>query len=1347
MKKFHLFKIMLIAILLTAFAAGSSLHAIDGKPLYGFSQLKDNTPSKATGVQTIKLSQGIVYQVSENTTIGQNASNGARTIELDGDTAIIHINANCTLTVRGFGQYPAIHVPSGKVLIISGDPGSRLVAYGGDSYQGSVGEKGKDGDPNAGLVGKDNCSGAGGKGGSGGTGSGAAIGGSGGAGGVGGNGGQKACVPHDNMNDNGRDGGGAQIGKQGEGMGHVYVIGDVHVEAYAGNQAVSNSKKASCGSGYSNGGFIVKHVFGSGGGGGGTGHSGEVGDAIGGGGGGGGAGGGGGSGTIMNSGNFSSSKYWAYGQGGRGGYNRDHSNRAVNGEMESCQTTNGTFHSGHGGEGSDSGKNGDAGTLAAKTASAISLSPARSKGKEITPIDANHALMRMKRYYTGVDRAVEYEPKSFYYGETMPAKISVPTSTTTMRFAGFYLNDTQVYDAEGKLTKAGERTLYSYSNVQLDARWVGPAHAHVVLRYEKLNQQWDTISFDTTYIQAKVTDSVHLVFHPQDYCYEGYELQSGHDIDRYLHYGDTLREEASYKLKQGQITWQIPNAPASLYEHIWMKDGNNRSKSLTQNVHYWEYLTQPTLLFDTDTIRLRTRVNGWDGLPVGSVMRQLSATATLRVSPLKHGMFIDNPYHTGGVANVLDPVSNGSVDSCMYAQALRLRLYPELGYRALTPQVNQWQKDTLGTAVVLTRVNETTYTFFGDSTDIVITPHFERENYHMTVDYTIVGQRPEDTTLVTYVATSEDHYKNITRAEEAVFHYDEYVSMAAWFTQDSVYEWMGEPVVISTRTGDTIPAEWSFEQVSKDGTNGDYYLCYTFRAPASDVTVHMTMFHRPNHRCTIFNYTDSMQIDSMLVNLNTVTIPQDSVIHVRAWDLLTLSVTADSAAVRAGYWDEGGIYHRIPTRVDAELLPTGDIKMCYYSVWGQPADMAMGLVDGLKIRLMYCDSVVNWLAPSAALEGDTISYRVQVNDPRTIVELDSVVFYTVDDRVMYCAHGDTAWSGQFVMPDSSLFVYVYAHKVGDYHTVTYLNCNGDTLQYSDWHQVGDTVRYNGETPIRPSDSDDYRWQFNDWTPALHAVEGDDVYTATYRRYVLLDEAVDNEPVVTTYVDQSVGVDMVRKVTTPYYSMVSFPFEMSRRQLQQIWGRGTTVWALDHTDLNGTQMNVHFYRCTADKLQAGYPYILMPAVNNDSIVLDSVVFSTRQDTVRTEHLEFRPNTLNPFWMPDGDGHYRFPIKNKMYYPGHSSGPYRALRAYFYLLAEANTATNVNVIFEGLNTLELFDSDGFADPYEEEKQGDIPTSMAPADGSPSISDVEKLLMDNHVFIRVDGRIYDILGQRVK
>lgn len=207
------------------------------------------------------LTAGTTYKVSSDITINEQQAavdaNGkpvSGLVVAGGSPVIIEICKGCTLTVKGThaaGQYGAgagISVPSSSTLIITGE--GTLIAQGGDAADGA---NGNDGDNAWGgnstkedfsevsrKAERDEPSGAGGAGGAGGGGAAAGIGGAGGAGGSGGVGGV-SVTSSSSANKDGENGKGGANGENGAGMGTVYIMGTVKVDAQPGAAATAAS--------------------------------------------------------------------------------------------------------------------------------------------------------------------------------------------------------------------------------------------------------------------------------------------------------------------------------------------------------------------------------------------------------------------------------------------------------------------------------------------------------------------------------------------------------------------------------------------------------------------------------------------------------------------------------------------------------------------------------------------------------------------------------------------------------------------------------------------------------------------------------------------------------------------------------------------------------------------------------------------------------------------------------------------------------------------------------------------------------------------------------------------------
>ena len=73
---------------------------------------------------------------------------------------------------------------------------------------------------------------------------------------------------------------------------------------------------------------------------------------------------------------------------------------------------------------------------------------------------------------------------------------------------------------------------------------------------------------------------------------------------------------------------------------------------------------------------------------------------------------------------------------------------------------------------------------------------------------------------------------------------------------------------------------------------------------------------------------------------------------------------------------------------------------------------------------------------------------------------------------------------------------VYFGFTKETYTITWNNWNDLQLEQDTNVEYGATPEYNGTVPARPADAQ-YTYEFDDWTPAIHTVDGNQTYTATY----------------------------------------------------------------------------------------------------------------------------------------------------------------------------------------------------------------------------------------------------------
>lgn len=276
------------------------------------------------------LHDGVVYNVSSNTTITATTAGQSGLQVAQGAKVVINIKPNVTLTVtganadasKGFAGMPGILVPETSTLVIVGE--GKLVATGGNGSNGLSGENGEDAGGRPSGVSLDNANrrftytysdafpnygGYGGAGGDGGYGAGAGIGGAGGQGGKGGARRERGGI---SISYSGLEGNAGGAATQSGGMGKVYILGNVDatittlsVKSTAGNAGSVGSAGTNGYYGYTTSKAYSKYYSIGGGGGGAAGAAGaKPSYSIGAGGTAGGGGGSGGQGGADNSGTY-----------------------------------------------------------------------------------------------------------------------------------------------------------------------------------------------------------------------------------------------------------------------------------------------------------------------------------------------------------------------------------------------------------------------------------------------------------------------------------------------------------------------------------------------------------------------------------------------------------------------------------------------------------------------------------------------------------------------------------------------------------------------------------------------------------------------------------------------------------------------------------------------------------------------------------------------------------------------------------------------------------------------------------------------------------------------------------
>lgn len=1308
------------------------------------------------------LSNHTIYHVRQNTTIGNMSQMRCGMQVKPNATAIIYVHKNCTLFVNGGPSMAGIELPDNGQLIIAGDPGARVEVVGGQPCHGS---RGNDGGNSYAYVtaGKASYGGSGGQGGRGGLGGGAAIGGKGGTGGNGGTGGAGGYAEH-NGDFPGSNGANGQLGTWGDAMGTLYLMGDVVVAA----QKASGYYGTECTSRSSRGNDDYHSFFGfstgtGGGGGGGNGSAGYYPEFCIGEGGAGGAGGGGGGGGAVDYETLSSSYKAAESYGGGGGGSCGGCGWSLSGQPDYAGNHEHAPKAGDGGQGV-SGKpcrpEGAGHGNVYNTPNRGNLSSGTTVGGHIYAINPDLSPVASYIHYDYGQQKVSGGPvdyAKYYFGMPIAQTITVPKPIDSeILFEGFYYNGVQVYDYQGRYTGACPDLYYRFEHVlTLTAKWTSSsACLDVTLRYQvpaeptKFKDEKYTQFYKLQIGEAKAYDVNPL---SSAFLKEGYYTNDSAHFKGELHAGDNIQTTFTYYAKECRMEWHInPSAPVYI-------DEGGEAYDKTETILWGAPTIAPPLGYKVP--KEGVHIIGWSHRP--PLMNELLITDNyLQVELMRYPVYANGQIEHGRIR--LENDHDEEVDSLSYGDLLWVYLSPDSGYNAtVLPTVYEYYHATKGNTVpakdvIVPNPNDRIYRYECKA-PLFVDYHFQQTDYNMSITRTFHNPQPEGVDAPVLATTKRiwDSVQTVYPADQLPIHKGEYVTVASFLATDTVEDWYTViRVVAKNETHDTIKVQWDLTDKIKGPDDKKIYIpCYTFEAPACDVELLVDYYLLPKHTCRFFNYTADNHIDSIAVNFNGISMPKDSTIGVRMLDIVSMLVAKnDSAAVRAGYFDAQGDFQRLRATASPIKMPDGRYKT-YYSVVTPNASMIMGLVDGLHIFLMKDDPALEWIAPSGALEGDSVQFHLALKEDhlREIISLDSVLIFDEDNQLQYRFLGNEAYHNGFIMPNRNLFVYVFAHKVGDYHKVSFININGDTLYTKDWLKVGDEVHYPLPTPTYVSDTTYLRYDFVGWTPVLHPVEGDDVYRATYKQYVRIDEKEDNTPALTQFDGQVVNVELHRKMNPQNYCAIVLPFSLPMTKVYELFGEGTQVGEFSSMEKNGTNVLIKVWPLNSSAtMQAGTPYLILVGHSVDELCLDEVRIENRLDTVRHEWAEFIP-IYAPYWMQDKDMSILFPLQNRLCYPSNPTGPYRALRGYFHLINGVDASMHVDLAYEGANAIvDHLEANACADPGADEAALNevvyMPTKIEWIVEDTPQPQAQKWLYQGTLYIRYNDAVYDACGQRI-
>lgn len=472
----------------------------------GFTGVDSATLRSGSG-SALTLAGGRIYTAKSDVTYF--GSNGACGVELDQNAGsgytVLYIPQGVTMSLKGAdgGGLSAgragIRLRPGETLVVCGH--GTLLANGGDGTAPVGGSRGG----NADVDDDDVKLGDGGAGGRGGAGAAAGIGGNGGNAGSGGSTKTGSSWDYDgdyaDVGCDGASGNSGSSGSNGEGMGVLWIVGDVKVTARRGEIFTDAGAAGEKGSAdwYHNLGWRDLPIAGGGGGGGGGGSAG-IADDIGSGAYGGGGGGSGGTGFSLvrdDKDDKDKSEYRNLsGHGGYGGRGYNNGSTGIEGTTSADQNTDSmdadlkTYYGGTGGSSGAGGSYGSSGSLyrySGSTAIITMLSSSRAITDKTTAPDCIRYSVRLDNRSVVADSNREAVL-------SMPfPPISVPTSNGLI-FKGYYTEPdgkgTRYYDETGEMAFP---TYDLFGDLQLYAFWIDVAHLRANL---VVNTTEDPETFD-----------------------------------------------------------------------------------------------------------------------------------------------------------------------------------------------------------------------------------------------------------------------------------------------------------------------------------------------------------------------------------------------------------------------------------------------------------------------------------------------------------------------------------------------------------------------------------------------------------------------------------------------------------------------------------------------------------------------------------------------------------------------------------------------------------------------------------------------------------------------------------
>lgn len=218
----------------------------------------------------------------------------------------------------------------------------------------------------------------------------------------------------------------------------------------------------------------------------------------------------------------------------------------------------------------------------------------------------------------------------------------------------------------------------------------------------------------------------------------------------------------------------------------------------------------------------------------------------------------------------------------------------------------------------------------------------------------------------------------------------------------------------------------------------------------------------------------------------------------------------------------------------------------------------------------------------------------------------------------------------------------------------------------------------------------------------------------------LSESSTNSSIGDNY-NQLANVTLNRSFTSASFNTICLPFALSDAQLTDIFGSDYYLAEFDHSELNGEELYLEFYR--REELVAGKPYLIQPKhdVTNPTFEGVTITATSPSSQISDTYISVH-GTYAPTELVGGNHNLLFlGANNTLYWPS-STGNIKGFRAYFEVKGSAmGVARRASIVRAPQTATSLSDAD---------------TETNPA--------TRKFIQNGELIIECNGVRYNTLGQ---